>query len=411
MIDMFLSFLFLYPIVMSMVWVFGSLRYYGRHRDHNPPIMESYPKVSILMSAYNEERVIREVVSNLFILDYPDYEIIVVDDCSDDDTLSILRGLQLFDDRLRVIHMEENMGKAVALNAGLRAVNSEIVVTIDADSYMDRDALRWIVWHFETGNRVGAVTGNPRVLNRTTLLSRIQTAEYSSIIGMIKRTQRIIGKVMTVSGVFAAFRMTALASVGGWDTDCVTEDIDVTWKLEKKFWDIRYEPNALIWILVPERFRLLFRQRVRWSQGGYEVLRKHLKVLTQWRYKRLWIIYFDALLAGIWSVSFVVTSLLWLVSAMFGIPLFSVSPLLMWWGSVIAIICLLQFVVAISLDRHQDPTLYKVYFWIIWYPIVYWVFGAVANVVGLVRSLFSKLNRGAVVKFVSPDRGLKNENK
>lgn len=91
---------------------------------------------------------------------------------------------------------------------------NDLILTLDADAFVDPDALNWIAWHFVTGPCVGAVTGNPRVLNRTSLLAKIQTGEYSTIIGLIKRTQRILGKVLTVSGVIAAFRKQAVLSVG-----------------------------------------------------------------------------------------------------------------------------------------------------------------------------------------------------
>ena len=90
----------------------------------------------------------------------------------------------------------------------------ELVVTVDADCMLDARALHWMAWHFTNFPRVGALTGNPRVRNRTTLLAQIQTAEYARVIGLIKRTQRVLGKVLTVSGVIAAWRRQALLDVG-----------------------------------------------------------------------------------------------------------------------------------------------------------------------------------------------------
>jgi biofilm PGA synthesis N-glycosyltransferase PgaC len=227
------------------------------------------------MAAHNEEKVIGSTVSHLFQLDYPCYEVIVVDDGSTDNTAAILREMAAAEPRLRLVRLLNNMGKAVALNAGVRAARHEIIVTIDADSYLDKEALRWLVRHFTRNPRTGAVTGNPRVLNRTSLLARIQTAEYSSIIGMIKRTQSIWGRLMTVSGVLAAYRLAALVDVNFWSTDSVTEDIDITWKLQRRSWEVHYEPRALVWVLVPETLRGLWKQRLRWSRGGIEVLRKN----------------------------------------------------------------------------------------------------------------------------------------
>ena len=141
--------------------------------------------------------------------------------------------------------------------------------------------------------RVGAITGNPRVWNRTSLLGKIQAGEYSSIIGLIKRTQRIVGKLLTVSGVLAAYRKSALLNCGLFDSDTVTEDIDITWKLQEQFWDVRFEPRALARILVPETLGGLWRQRVRWAQGGLEVLIKHFRIWGNFKYRRFWPIYVE----------------------------------------------------------------------------------------------------------------------
>ncbi|MGV2687283.1 glycosyltransferase, partial [Clostridium perfringens] len=118
-----------------------------------------------------------------------------------------------------------------------------------------------------------------------------------SIIGSIKRTQRILGKVMTVSGVIVAFRKKALMDVGMWDRDMITEDIAISWKLQKRFWDIRYEPRALCWMLVPETLKGIWKQRVRWSQGGQEVVLRHWDIFKDWRQRRLWPIYIEQILS------------------------------------------------------------------------------------------------------------------
>lgn len=152
---------------------------------------------------------------------------------------------------------------------------------IDGDALLDRDAAAYIVEPMLYNPRVGAVTGNPRIRTRSTLVGKIQVGEYSSIIGLIKRTQRIYGNVFTVSGVIAAFRRSALAEVGYWSDDMITEDIDISWKLQLNQWTIFYEPRALCWILMPETLKGLWKQRLRWAQGGAEVFLKNMTRL--WR--------------------------------------------------------------------------------------------------------------------------------
>lgn len=145
--------------------------------------------------------------------------------------------------------------KAIALKTGAAAAKSEYLVCIDGDALLDRDAAAYIVEPMLYNPRVGAVTGNPRIRTRSTLVGKIQVGEYSSIIGLIKRTQRIYGNVFTVSGVIAAFRRSALAEVGYWSDDMITEDIDISWKLQLNQWAIFYEPRALCWILMPETLK------------------------------------------------------------------------------------------------------------------------------------------------------------
>jgi biofilm PGA synthesis N-glycosyltransferase PgaC len=284
------------------------------------------------------------------------------------------------------------------------ACNGEIIVSIDADAYLDEHAIRWMVWHFITGPRVGAVTGNPRVRNRTSLLAKIQVGEYSSVIGMIKRTQRILGKVLTVSGVVVAFRRRALFEIGLWDFDMITDDINITWKLEKKFWDIRYEPNALCWILVPETLGGLWKQRVRWAQGGIEVIRRHTDIWTDWRQRRLWPIYIEYVVSVLWSFTYVVFGIMWLISLIIPHPFPVVKIFPEWKGTILVALCLIQSGVAMFIDRRYEKTILWYHFWVIWYPFIYWIIAALAVVKATPRGLFRRMGQRAVWK--SPDRGL-----
>lgn len=201
-----------------------------KEKRSGPPLSET-PLVSIIIPCYNKGGTIAETVDSLQELNYSNYEIIAINDGSKDNTSEVLKNLCETYENLRVVDLQQNSGKANALYLGLLASNGEILVGLDADSILDKDALNYLVPHFITNNygeRVGAVTGNPRVRNRSSLLARIQLCEFSSIIGLIKRSQRILGKVMTVSGVIVAFRKRALIECGLWDRDIITEDIVVT---------------------------------------------------------------------------------------------------------------------------------------------------------------------------------------
>jgi len=394
-------------MAMSIVWIVGAVLFYLRREAgtrKRPPLLDNYPFISVLIPARNEQDAIESTVSALLRSSYPEFEIIVVDDGSSDDTPHIIQRLAKEHAQVRAFIMERNMGKPSALRAALLACRGEIVVTIDADAYVDPHALNWIAWHFVTGPRVGAVTGNPRVRNRTSLIAKIQVGEYSSIIGMIKRTQRVLGKVLTVSGVIAAFRKRALINVGAWDIDMITDDINITWKLEKQFWDVRYEPNALCWILVPETIKGLWKQRVRWAQGGVEVIRRHFNIWGDYRQRRLWLVYLEYVVSVVWSYTYVTFGLLWVIGIFIphSLPVVSIFP--DWKGTVLVALCLIQSLLALWIDRRYEKNIMWYHFWVIWYPLFYWIIAALATVWATPRGLFLRTGKPAI--WTSPDRGL-----
>jgi len=407
--EMLEAYVFLYPFVMSIIWMVGAIFFYLRreaNQERTPPPLAEYPFVSILIPARNEQDAIRGTISSALATNYPNFEVIAIDDGSTDDTLKILRQLAEENPKLRVLVQETNMGKPYALRHGTMVSRGEIIVTIDGDAYLDPDAVHWMVSHFVSGPRVGAVTGNPRVRNRTSLLAKIQVGEYSTIIGMIKRTQRILGKVLTVSGVIAAFRKRALYDVGMWDIDMVTDDINLTWKLEKRFWDVRFEPNAICWILVPETISGLWRQRTRWAQGGVEVIRRHVDIWSSWKQRRLWPVYLEYVLSIVWSYAYVFFGLFLLVVSFFvpvDLPMVKVYPP-EWRGAMLAAVFLTQAFIGLTIDSRYEKKIVWYHFWVVWYPFLYWIFSALATVYATPKALFRKMGKPAV--WTSPDRGI-----
>ncbi len=231
-------------------------RHWSWDKQTPAPTLDGDPLISILIPCFNEERNARETISAALDQRYPHIEVIAINDGSSDNTAEVLQQLAQEQPRLRVIHLAENQGKAVALKAGAAAARGDLLVCIDGDALLDRDTAAYLVEPLIKYPHVGAVTGNPRIRTRSTLIGRIQVGEFSSIIGLIKRTQRIYGRVFTVSGVIAAFRRQALADVGYWSPDMITEDIDISWKLQLRHWDIFFEPRALCWILMPETLKV-----------------------------------------------------------------------------------------------------------------------------------------------------------
>jgi biofilm PGA synthesis N-glycosyltransferase PgaC len=405
-----LAFAYYYPLFMSYVWMCGGLyyRYHwerGEDIDHPPKLVE-YPPVSILVPCYNEEENIEETVRYLSQLNYPDYEVLCINDGSSDETGPKLNQLSELYPNLRVVHLEANRGKARALNTGALLAKHEILVCIDSDAILDPDALTWLVRHFRDSPRLGAVTGNPRIRNRSTLLGKIQVGEFSSIIGLIKRAQRIYGRIFTVSGVVTAFRRGALQRVGFWHAGTVTDDIDVSWRLQLNHWDIRYEPNALCWILMPETYRGLWHQRLRWARGGAEAAMLYGGRMLRWRSRRMWLVFAEYWLSVVWSFVLAAIVLLWLVGKFVELPPSIHVPSLVpgWHGVVLATTCLLQFFVSLLIDGRYEKRMVRHFFWMIWYPLAYWMFNMVTTIVAAPRALLRKSQKRA--RWTSPDRGI-----
>jgi biofilm PGA synthesis N-glycosyltransferase PgaC len=371
--------------------------------------LREYPPVSYLVPCHNEAPNVAETIRSLLNQRYPHFEIIAVNDASTDETGEVLESLAAEDSRVRVIHFDVNQGKAMGLRVATLAANHEILVGLDGDALLDPHATAWLVRHFINGPRVGAVTGNPRVRNRTTLIGRIQVGEFSSIIGLIKRAQRIYGRIFTVSGVVAAFRKAAVHQAGYWSEDVVTEDIDISWRLQLNHWDIRYEPNAVCWILMPETLKGLWHQRLRWAQGGIEVLRKHFRSLFRWRSRRMWIVAAELTVSTFWAYTMALIFVLWVAGQLLNLPApygtADIPP--GWSGIILGTVCLLQFGISIAVDSRYEKRLGRVYYWLIWYPMIYWVIQVVTSVFAVPRAFSRK--PGARGIWTSPDRGIRSD--
>lgn len=412
--EVLLSFVFFYPLIMSAVWMAGGLYFWWqweRHWHWRPdpgPQLSGEPLVSVLIPCFNEEENGEQAIIAALSQDYANLEVIAINDGSSDHTGAMLDRLTASYPELRVVHLAHNQGKAMALRMGAMAARSDYLVCIDGDARLDPDAVRYLVAPLVENSRVGAVTGNPRIRTRSTLIGRLQVGEFSSIIGLIKRTQRVWGRVFTVSGVCAAFRREALDQVGYWSLDMITEDIDISWKLQRANWRIFYEPRALCWILMPETLRGLWKQRLRWAQGGAEVLLKNLPSIWHKRHWRLWPLVIEYCLSVGWAFSLALSLALWLVGHVVELPeTMQVSLLLppAFTGLVLAMMCLLQFAISLRIDSRYEPGLARSLYWIIWYPFAFWMINLATSLVSFPKVMLRIRRRRA--RWSSPDRGIK----
>ena len=236
---------------------------------------DTLPLITLIVPAYNEALVIQPALRNLLHLEYPHYEIIVVDDGSSDDTYTLASAVARESSRVPVrVVTKKNGGKADALNTGIAMARGEFVMCMDGDTKLSRNSLRAMIRHFDDP-RVGGVAGNVRVLNRDNLLTKIQALEYVEGLAMVRKAQSFMRTVNIIPGPCSMFRKSVVRSVGGYDLDTFAEDCDITLKLLVNGWHIAYEPLAVGWVETPSRLLDLLKQRYRWTRGILQATRKH----------------------------------------------------------------------------------------------------------------------------------------
>ena len=187
----------------------------------------------------------------------------------------------------------------------------------------------------------------------------------------------------------------------------VTEDIDVSWMLQADHWTIQYEPDALCWILMPETFRGLWRQRLRWAQGGAEVFLKQISHMFTWDRRRMWGVLIEYCLSLAWVWALVATIALWAIGKFISMPRGLNVPSIQppeFWGLLLATTCLIQFGTALVIEARYESRLFKSIFWVIWYPFFFWIVMLTTSLVGLPKAVFRMRGKRAV--WISPDRGI-----
>jgi cellulose synthase/poly-beta-1,6-N-acetylglucosamine synthase-like glycosyltransferase/peptidoglycan/xylan/chitin deacetylase (PgdA/CDA1 family) len=262
-------------LVAARAIVALSLALHHRRTARPAPRDTHFPPVSVVVPAYNEAVVIARTVGSLAASDYPDFDIVVVDDGSSDGTAEIVESLGL--PSVRVVR-QPNAGKAAALNAGISQTSGEVVVMVDADTIFEPETLRRLVQPF-ADPAVGAVSGNAKVGNRSTMLGRWQHIEYVIGFNLDRRMYEILQCTPTVPGAVGAFRRDVLNSVGGVSGATLAEDTDLTLAVGRTGCRVVYAEDARAWTEAPSSLSGLWRQRYRWSFGTMQAVWKHKRAL------------------------------------------------------------------------------------------------------------------------------------
>jgi biofilm PGA synthesis N-glycosyltransferase PgaC len=383
-----MAFLGLYPVVTGLYWIVGAA-IFSLHRERSDPDfyeLQEHPHVSVLVAAHNEEAVIYKTVQCLLGLDWPAFDVTVVDDGSSDRTSELLVGLAEAG-KIRLLTKRINEGKAMALNDALPLLAGEIVLIVDADGRPQPDVLRWMVPHFVKVPRVAAVTGNPRVVNTTTLLAKLQAIEFTATVSVLRRAQATWGRLTTFSGICTALRKSAIEDVGRFNASMATEDISLAWQLQSTYADVRYEPRALFAMEVPETLAAWWIQRTRWARGLAQVLRANALIMLHVQKRRMWPVWIEALLSTFWSHLFFLAAGFWILALATGVYGFAGNPIPNFWGLLIASVLVVQISIGLTLDGRYDSSVRRYALWIPLYPLAYWMLSAAAAVRGTLPGL------------------------
>lgn len=309
------------------------------------------PFISVIVPAYNEEDVIEGALASLAALEYPELEVLVIDDGSTDDTLQKASEWEGRHDNVEFrVFTKSNGGKATALNTGIGLARHPFLLCMDADSRLEPGALQRAMQQFSDPS-VGGVAGNVKVGNRGKLITRLQALEYVEGLNLPRRAQGFMAAVNIIPGPVGLFRREALEDVGNYDTDTFAEDADLTLKMVAAGWKVVYDDSAVAWTEAPESWLDLVQQRYRWTRGILQSLRKRKGLfLKPFPDFPLWLSVVEmGFEAVVWPIMNVYAHLFFALVAI----LFGAGELLLYWWILLTLLDLVAAFVTVSMEGEQ----------------------------------------------------------
>lgn len=283
--------LLLISLIILKILGFFLIRLFQTKNRKGNLVVNSKDKIDILVTAYNEEKVIVRTINNLLSIDYPDFGIIVINDGSSDNTLELLNMHFNNHPKIKILS-QENKGKSLAANHGLMFSSAEIVTFIDADTHVSPNLLQTISNCF-ADKEISAMSGYLKVQNLRNMLTIGQNIEYATTMNLEREMFDKIDTFTIIPGAVCAFRKKNLLEIGGFKDETITEDCDVTFKLLKGNFRIINEKKAVAYTEAPDSLRMFIRQRIRWDYGLIQNLLKHTISKSEINNKvRLVILYF-----------------------------------------------------------------------------------------------------------------------
>ncbi|EUJ44753.1 glycosyltransferase family 2 protein [Listeria riparia] len=406
-----------YPILGGFAWFIGAFCYTfvfkHKQREWIDIPTEIEPFITIMVPAHNEEVVIEDTIEYLMNrLNYTNYEVLVTDDGSTDSTPEILARLMEKYKNLRVVRIEKNKGKAHAFNVGINFAKGELILSNDADTVPEPDALWKYVNYFiqKESRNIAAITSNMDVQNRSTLVGKSQTVEFSSIVGIIKRTQTsVFGTIYAYSGANTMYRKDALIDVGMFRQDRATEDISIAWDHQFSGWLSIFAADIIFFMEVPETLNMLYKQRKRWAKGGTEVWLTNFRRVFLHPFQNLGrtALFVDQTFSILWTFFFWISTILFLGRFLYLLFAGSTSDILFMLAVAFVFVCFemlagaLQLLASLVIDDRGRKIKYFMFAPL--YMLFYWMMNAVTILMTFIPAVKTILGFGTGV-WVSPER-------
>lgn len=313
------------------------------------------PFVSIIIPVFNEEKILDMTIKSLLKLNYSAYEIIIINDGSNDNTREVAERLVGYKNgkynkiKISLINKENN-GKSTALNAGIKISRGEFILCMDGDSQLSPDSIIMAVRHF-SNPEIGAVAGNVKVLNRGNFLTDLQALEYVEGLNLARSAQSFMKLVNIIPGPIGIFRKTAIENAGYYDSDTFAEDADLTLRILAAGWKIYYEPKSISYTEAPATLQQLLKQRYRWTRGILQSIRKHKKLLVNPTINFgntfiLWMMLFEAL---IWPVMNLAANAFFIFAAL----VFGFTSLIFFWWAGLALLDLMTAIYSVAAEKEE----------------------------------------------------------
>jgi len=368
-------------------------------RKPRPAVFEGGPNplVSVVVPGYNESKVVGNCVKSILASEYPNFELILVDDGSTDDTLAVMQSFAT-DKRVQVIG-KPNGGKASALNAGIVVARGEILFFVDADGLFTPSAIREMLNGF-TSEKVGAVCGNDAPVNLDRLQTRLASIQTHVGTGFVRRALALINCLPIVSGNIGAFRRKVIEKTGPFLEGFIGEDLELTWRVHKFGFQVNFAPRAVVLAESPSTVKDLWKQRLRWARGLLQTVRIHKKMMFNPRYglfgMYLPIIVISMIIIPLLQLLIIILLPILIFTGQSPIPL-SVFEIIGWLGLIMSLAATL-FSIALNHAWKDLQYIYTVFFWV--------PYSLMMNVVTLwalileirgARSEWNKLDRTGII--------------